>query len=103
VLARLDSADQKNRVLSAEAQVRAAQATVDQAVPLEARHRQLLVTGVATPQRYEEAKKQLQRSNDELADAPAQLAFAQDQLRYAQLVAPNDGVVLSTAPIPGRS
>jgi RND family efflux transporter MFP subunit len=102
VLARLDSADQKNRVLSAEAQVRAAQASVDQAVPLEARYRQLLSTGVSTPQRYEEAKKQLQRSNDELADAQAQLAFAEDQLRYAQLVAPHDGVVLSTGADPGQ-
>jgi multidrug efflux pump subunit AcrA (membrane-fusion protein) len=74
VLARLDSADQRNRVLSAEAQVRAAQASVDQAVPLEARYRQLLSTGVTTPRKYEEAKKQLQRSNDELADAQAQLA-----------------------------
>jgi RND family efflux transporter MFP subunit len=102
VLARLDSADQRNRVLSAEAQVRAAQASVDQAVPLEARYRQLLSSGVTTPQKYEEAKKQLQRSNDELADAQAQLAFAQDQLRYAQLVAPTDGVVLSTGADPGQ-
>jgi pyruvate/2-oxoglutarate dehydrogenase complex dihydrolipoamide acyltransferase (E2) component len=74
VLARLDSADQKNRILSAEAQVRAAQASVDQAVPLEARYRELLTGGVTTPQRYEEAKKQLQRSTGELADAKAQLA-----------------------------
>jgi RND family efflux transporter MFP subunit len=102
VLARLDSADQKNRVLSAEAQVKAAQASVDQAVPLEARYRQLLSSGVTTPQRYEEAKKQLQRSNDELADAQAQLSFAQDQLRYAQLVAPNGGVVLATGADPGQ-
>jgi RND family efflux transporter MFP subunit len=102
VLARLDSADQRNRVLSAEAQVRAAQASVDQAVPLEARYRQLLSTGITTPQKYEEAKKQLQRSNDELADAQAQLAFAQDQLRYAQLIAPNDGVVLATGADPGQ-
>jgi len=101
-LARLDSADQKNRVLSAEAQVRAAQASVDQAVPLEARYRQLLATGVSTPQRYEEAKKQLQRSTDELADAKAQLNFAQDQLRYTQLVAATDGVVLSTGADPGQ-
>jgi multidrug efflux pump subunit AcrA (membrane-fusion protein) len=96
VLARLDSADQKNRILSADAQVRAAQASVDQAVPLEARYREMLTGGVTTPQRYEEAKKQLQRSTGELADAKAQLAFAQDQLAYTQLTAANDGIVLST-------
>jgi RND family efflux transporter MFP subunit len=102
LLAHLDSADQKNRVLSAEAQVRAAQATLDQAVPLEARYRQLLSSGVTTPQRYEEAKKQMQTAKDELDGAKAQLAFAQDQLRYTQLVAPNDGVVLSTGADPGQ-
>jgi len=102
VLARLDSADQKNRILSAEAQVRAAQASVDQAVPLEARYRELLTGGVTTPQRYEEAKKQLQRSTGELADAKAQLAFAQDQLAYTQLVAASDGIVLSTGADPGQ-
>lgn len=102
VLARLDAADQRNRILSAEAQVRAAQASVDQAVPLEARYRQLLSGGVTTPQRYEETKKQLQRSTDELADARAQLAFAQDQLAYTQLTAANDGVVLSTGADPGQ-
>lgn len=102
VLARVDPADQKNKVLSAEAQVRAAQAGVDQAVPLEARYRQLMSSGYATPQRYEEAKKRLQQANDELADAQAQLAFARDQLNYTQLVAPGDGVVLSTLADPGQ-
>ena len=102
VLARVDPADQKNKVLSAEAQVRAAQASVDQAVPLEARYRQLMSSGYATPQRYEEAKKRLQQANDEVADAQAQLAFARDQLKYTQLVAPGDGVVLSTLADPGQ-
>jgi RND family efflux transporter MFP subunit len=102
LLARLDPADQRNRVLSAEAQVRAAQASVDQAVPLEARYRQLAATGYATQQRFEEAKKQLQKSKDELADAQAQLAFAQDQLKYTELVAASDGVVLSTGADPGQ-
>jgi RND family efflux transporter MFP subunit len=102
VLAHVDSADQKNKLLSAEAQVRAAQAAVDQAVPLEARYRQLLSTGYTTPQRYEETKKRLQQSNDELADAQAQLAFARDQLSYTELVAPTDGVVLSTGADPGQ-
>jgi RND family efflux transporter MFP subunit len=102
VLARVDPADQKNKVLSAEAQVRAAQASVDQAVPLEARYRQLMSSGYATPQRYEEAKKRLQQAKDELADAQAQLAFARDQLNYTQLVAPADGVVLSTLADPGQ-
>jgi RND family efflux transporter MFP subunit len=102
VLARVDSADQKNKLLSAEAQVRAAQAAVEQAVPLEARYRQLLSGGYTTPQRYEETKKRLQQSNDELADAQAQLAFARDQLGYTELIAPGDGVVLSTGADPGQ-
>ncbi len=102
VLARVDPADQKNKVLSAEAQVRAAQAGVEQAVPLEARYRQLLASGYATPQRYEETKKRLQQAHDELADAEAQLAFARDQLNYTQLVAGGDGVVLATMADPGQ-
>jgi RND family efflux transporter MFP subunit len=102
VLARLDSADQKNRVLSAEAQVRAAQASVDQAIPLEARYRQLLTSGHTTPQRYEETKRRLQHAHDELADAQAQLAYARDQLKYTELVATADGVVLSAGADPGQ-
>jgi RND family efflux transporter MFP subunit len=102
VLARIDSADQKNKVLSAEALVRGAQASVEQAIPLEARYRQLLASGYTTPQRYEETKKRLQQAHDELADAQAQLALAKDQLGYTQLVSQTDGVVLSTGADPGQ-
>ncbi len=96
LIARIDAIDYQNRLVAAQSQVVAAQASVDQAVPQEARQRKLLASGFTTQANYDNAFKALQSARAQLQGAQANLRLAQDQLRYTELHAPVDGVVTST-------
>ncbi|TKT69664.1 efflux RND transporter periplasmic adaptor subunit [Aquamicrobium sp. LC103] len=97
LIARIDPTDFQNKVVAAQAQVSAAQATVDQASPQESRLKKLLEDGFATRQQYEAALQALQGAQAQLNGASANLKLADDQLKYTQLLAPTDGVVTATA------
>ncbi len=101
-IAAIDPTDLKNQVQAAQAQVTAAQAAVDQAAPEEAAKRQLLKQGFTTQADYNQALKALQSAQADLAAAEANLRLAQDQLKYADLSSPVDGVVTKTGADPGQ-
>jgi RND family efflux transporter MFP subunit len=96
LIAKIDAIDYQNRLVAAQSQVVSAQASLDQAVPQEARQRKLLASGFTTQANYDNAFKALQSARAQLQGAEANLRLAQDQLRYTELHAPVDGVVTST-------
>lgn len=102
ILAKIDAVDYQNRLVSAQSQVVSAQASVDQAVPQEARQSKLLASGFTTQANYDNAAKSLQSAKAQLQGAEADLRLAQDQLRYTELHAPVDGIVTSTGADAGQ-
>lgn len=102
LLARIDPTDFQNRLEAAQAQVVSAQADVDQATPQEERLRKLLADGFTTKADYDQAMRSLQTARAGLGGAQASLRLAQDQLKYAQLVAPDPGIVTQTGADPGQ-
>jgi len=101
LLAQIDPSDLQSKVQAAQAQLAAAKASVDQARPEEARSRQLLNDGYTPRATYEKAFEALQTAEANQSSAEANLRLAQDQLKYAQLLAPSDGVVTETGADPG--
>jgi RND family efflux transporter MFP subunit len=102
VLARLDPADYKNKLSTAQSQVVAAQGDVAQAAPHEARLRTLLKQGYTTQLQYDNALRNLNAAKASLDAAQANLRLAQDQLNYTILKADADGAVTQTGADPGQ-
>ncbi|MGY0710953.1 efflux RND transporter periplasmic adaptor subunit [Azospirillum argentinense] len=102
LLARLDNQDQTNAVRSAESDVAAAQAAVEQSRTQEERQRSLLANGFTTRVQYDNAQKRFQQAQAELNSAEAQLGSARDTLSYTELRADRDGVITAKAAEPGQ-
>lgn len=102
LLARLDNQDQTNAVQSAESDVTAAQAFVEQSRTQEERQRKLLADGFTTRVQYDNAQKRYSQAQAELGSAEAKLRAAQDTLSYTELRADRDGVITAKAAEPGQ-
>ena len=102
LLARIDPVDFQNKIVAAQSQVAAAQADLDLATPEEARLRKLLNEGYTTRVRYEQALSALEGAKARMEGAQANLRLADDQMKYATLLAPTDGVVTATGADPGQ-
>lgn len=93
VLARLDPKDLQTNVDSAQAEVSAAQARVQQTSAAFERQRKLLPKGYTSQSEYDAAQAGLLSSKSALVAAQAQLANAREQLSYTALVAEAPGVI----------
>ncbi|NUB13427.1 efflux RND transporter periplasmic adaptor subunit [Azospirillum brasilense] len=102
LLARLDNQDQTNAVRSAESDVAAARAAVEQSRTQEERQRSLLANGFTTRVQYDNALKRYQQAQAELNSAEAQLGSARDTLSYTELRADRDGVITAKMAEPGQ-
>ena len=92
-LASLDDQDYRNRLQSADADVRAAEAVLVEAQGTESRQRKLLISGVTTVANHETATKNLDSAQAKLESAKVASAMARDQLGYTELKADFDGIV----------
>jgi RND family efflux transporter MFP subunit len=101
-LAELSAVDYENRMTAAQADVAAAQAVFAQAAAQETRKRILLSKGFAPRAMYDDALRSLKSAEATLKASEANLRIAQNQLSYAQLIAPDDGVVTATGADPGQ-
>jgi RND family efflux transporter MFP subunit len=101
-LAELSAVDYENKLTAAQADVAAAQAVLEQAAAQETRKRILLSKGFAPRAMYDDALRSLKSAEATLKASEANLRIAQNQLSYAQLTAPDDGVVTSTGADPGQ-
>jgi RND family efflux transporter MFP subunit len=102
ILARLDTADNTNRLRSAESDVTAAKAVLIDAQGAESRLRQLLASGTTTQANYDAALKNLRSAEAKLDAAEAALNLAKDQLGYADLHADFDGIVTAVGAEAGQ-
>lgn len=102
LLARLDGQDYHNRLRSAEADVAAAQAALDEASAAENRMRVLLDKGYTTRSNYDGVLKNLRSAKAKLVSARAAENLARDQLAYTELRADFDGVVTATGAESGQ-
>ncbi|MBP2295810.1 efflux RND transporter periplasmic adaptor subunit [Azospirillum rugosum] len=102
LLARLDDQDQQNAVRSAESDVAAAQAFVEQSRTQEERQRTLLAQGFTTRVQYDNAQKRYAQAQAEMNAAQAKLQTARDTLSYTELRADRDGVITAKAAEPGQ-
>lgn len=96
VLARLDPYTLDEDVAAAEAALSTAQAQQVTAVNALDRARALQTRGVASTARLEDAQRALTAADAAVASATADLARATDARGYSELVAPMDGVIVST-------
>lgn len=101
-LAELSAVDYENKMTAAQADVAAAQAVLEQAAAQETRKRILLSKGFAPRAMYDDALRSLKSAEATLKASEANLRIAQNQLSYAQLIAPADGVVTTTGADPGQ-
>jgi RND family efflux transporter MFP subunit len=102
VLARLDEQEYRNRLKSAQADIVAAEAVLEEAQGAEGRLRQLLGTGTTTRANYETSLKNLRSAEAKLDSAKAARDLAKDQLSYADLIAEFDGIVTAVGAEPGQ-
>jgi RND family efflux transporter MFP subunit len=96
ILASLDDEDFSNRLKQAAADLKSADAVLEEARANEGRQRQLLATGVTTRAAYDAARKTLLASEATQQSARVALKMAGDQLSYAELRAEFDGIVTAT-------
>ena len=102
VLARLDEQEYRNRLKSAQADIVAAEAVLEEAQGAEGRLRQLLASGTTTRANYETSLKNLRSAEAKLNSAKAARDLAKDQLSYADLIAEFDGIVTAVGAEPGQ-
>lgn len=93
VLAVLDPQQRQQDLVSARADVSAAQAALARDQASEARQAQLLKDAVTTRARYDDALAALRTSQSQLDSAEAKLHQATDNLDYTKLRADADGVI----------
>jgi RND family efflux transporter MFP subunit len=92
-LATLDTQDFRNRLRSAEADVRSAEASLVEADGAEERQRKLLKDGWTTKATYDTVLRNVRTAAAKLAAGRAVLDLTRDQLSYTELKADFDGVV----------
>jgi RND family efflux transporter MFP subunit len=102
-LATLDTQDFRNRLRSAEADVRSAEAALVEAQGAEARQARLLKDGWTTRATYDTVLRNLHTAEARLAAARANLDLTRDQLNYTELKADFDGVVTAVGAEAGQN
>src|ERR671911_79546 len=102
LLARLDSQDQQNALKSAQSEVAAAQASIEQSQAEEERQGKLLTDGYTTRTQYDNAQRRYAQAQADLASAQAKLNSAQDTLSYTELRADRAGVITAKGAEPGQ-
>ncbi|RDJ02972.1 efflux RND transporter periplasmic adaptor subunit [Rhizobium grahamii] len=96
VVAEIDPLSLQLAVRSAEADVRDAQAHLDNAAVTERRKRTLTYSNAASMADYDLAEQQLKSAEADVAKTTASLAKAREQLGYSELRAEFDGVITAT-------
>lgn len=102
-LATLDTQDYQNRLRSAEADVRFAEAGLVEAQGTEARKAQLLKDGWTPRATYDTAVNNLRSAEARLVAAKANRDLINDQLNYTELKADFDGVITSVGAEAGQN
>ncbi len=102
LLARLDDANERNSVRTAEAQVAAATAESQDAAGNEARQRELLEKGATSRAIYDAAARRLKTAQANLTSAQISLSNAKERLAYTELHADEAGVITAVAAQPGQ-
>jgi RND family efflux transporter MFP subunit len=92
-VALLDSEVERNSRNSAQADVAAARASLDQSEAFEKRQRQLLNERVISPNEYDVALRQLKTTKAQLDASQARLKSAEEQLTYTELKSDAAGVI----------
>ena len=92
-VALLDAEVERNSRNSAQADVAAARATLDQSEAFERRQKKLLTELVISPNEYDSALRQLKTSQAQLDAAQAKLKSAEEQLGYTELKSDAAGVI----------
>ena len=92
-VALLDAEIERNSRNSAQADVAAARASLDQSEAFEKRQNQLLKDRVISPNEYDVALRQLKTTKAQLDAAQAQLKSAEEQLSYTELKSDAAGVI----------
>ncbi|WSH63956.1 efflux RND transporter periplasmic adaptor subunit [Rhizobium ruizarguesonis] len=103
VLAEIDPLTLQLAVKSAEADLRNAQAQLENATTTEMRKRKLVQSNAASIADHDLAEQQLKSAAANVAKATASLAKAHEQLGYAELRAEFDGVVTATSAEMGQT
>lgn len=93
LVAVLDAEVERNSRNSAQADVAAAQASLDQAVAFERRQKNLLTERVISPNEYDTALRQLKTAQAQLEAAQARLKSAEEELSYTELKSDAAGVI----------
>jgi RND family efflux transporter MFP subunit len=102
LLARVEDQDYRNRLLSAKADMAAAEAVLVEAEAAEMRSRTLLEKGYTTRANHQVAVKNLRSAEAKRDSAKVAFAMAEDQLRYTELRADFSGVVTAVMAEPGQ-
>src|SRR4029453_14145926 len=89
----LDAEGERNTRNSAQADVAAARASLDQSEAFERRQKKLLAEGVISPNEYDTALRQLKTTKAQLDAAQAKLKSAEEQLSYTELKSDAAGVI----------
>src|SRR6476620_1856804 len=92
-VALLDAEVERNTRNSAQADVAAARAALDQSEAFERRQKNLLAEGVISPNEYDTALRQLKTTKAQLDAAQAKLKSAEEQLSYTELKSDAAGVI----------
>lgn len=103
VLAEIDPLSLQLAAKSAEADLRNAQAQLENAATTETRKRRLVQSDAASIADHDLAEQQLKSAAANAAKATASLAKAREQLGYAELRAEFDGVVTATSAEMGQT
>jgi len=103
VLAEIDPLSLQLAVKSAEADLRNAQAQLENAATTEMRKRRLLQSNAASIADHDLAEQRLKSATANASKATASLAKAHEQLGYAELRAEFDGVVTATSAEMGQT
>ena len=102
-LASLDTQDYQNRLRSAEADVRSAEAALVEAQATEARQAKLLKDGWTPIATYDTALRNFRAAEAKLHAAKANLDLTRDQLNYTELKADFDGVITAVGAEAGQN
>ena len=92
-VALLDAEVERNTRNSAQADVAAARASLDQSEAFERRQKKLLTELVISPNEYDSALRQLKTTKAQLDAAQAKLKSAEEQLSYTELKSDAAGVI----------
>lgn len=101
-LMRIDRTDYENGVAAQRGNAAAAKARLMQTAADEARYQSLVQSGAVSKSAYDQAKAAADSARALSEAAEAQLRVAENEGKYATLIADSDGVVMETLAEPGQ-